>query len=206
MYNTFFTFHFFGSICVFSAAAITFLNMMRMVFSKETKVMWVCSYWAMNMGKLWFFSIVLILFSSIYLSFSRWGWKFPWIDVSFVILIVMLVLCHINLRRLIEIHQAVDAEANDVPSFTVMEKARNQNFWNSLSIMAVLVAGIIHLMIEKLGTIGSLLTFCITLIMGFLLSKAVLHLAHKLNPLPVVNSTGEKMPLSESVNSQNDHD
>jgi hypothetical protein len=118
----------------------------------------------------------------------------------------MLVLCHINLRRLIEIHQAVDAEANDVPSFTVMEKARNQNFWNSLSIMSVLVAGIIHLMIEKLGTIGSLLTFCITLIMGFLLSKAVLHLAHKLNPLPVVNSTGEKMPLSESVNSQNDHD
>jgi hypothetical protein len=194
MYNTFFIFHFFGSICVFSAAAITFLNMMRMVFSKETKVMWICSYWAMKMGQFWFFSIVLILVTSIYLSFSRWGWEFPWIDVSFVMLIVMMALCPIILRRLKGIHHAVDVETNDVSSFKLMEKVRGHSLWNSLSIMTVQVAGIIHLMIEKLGTIGSLLTFCITLILGFLLSKAVLHLANKLNPLPVVNSTGKSMP------------
>jgi hypothetical protein len=187
MYNTFFVFHFFGAICVFSAAAITFLNMVGMAFTKETRGMWNSSYWAMKMARFWLFSIILILVSSIYLVFSRWGWKLPWIDVSLVMLILMMALSPIIIRRLKEIHQVIDAETENVASFKSMEKVRDRILWDSVSIMTLEVAGIIHLMIEKMGTLGSLLTFFIILILGILLSKIVLHYANKLNPIPVEN-------------------
>jgi hypothetical protein len=187
MYNTFFVFHFFGAICVFSAAAITFLNMVGMAFTTETRGMWNCSYWAMKMAQFWLFSIILILVSSIYLVFSRWGWKFPWIDVSLVMLILMMALSPIIIRRLKEVHQAIDSETENIASLKSMEKVRDRFLWNSVTIMSLEVAGIIHLMIEKMGTLGSILTFFIMLILGFLLSKVVLRWANKLNPIPVVN-------------------
>jgi hypothetical protein len=187
MYNAFFIFHFFGAICVFSAAAITFLNMVGMAFTKETRGMWNCSYWAMKMARFWLYSIILILVSSIYLVFSRWGWKFPWIDVSLVMLILMMALSPIIIHRLKEIHRTVDEETENLASLKSMEKVRDPLLWNSVSIMSLEVAGIIHLMIEKLGTLGSILTFCITLILGILLSKVVLRLANKLNPISVIN-------------------
>jgi hypothetical protein len=176
---------------VFSAAAITFLNMVGMAFTKETRGMWNSSYWAMKMARFWLYSIILILVSSIYLVFSRWGWRFPWIDVSLVMLLLMMALSPIIIRKLKVIHMAIDAETEDVASLKSMEKIRDRILWNSVSIMSLEVAGIIHLMIEKLGTLGSLLTFFIMLILGFLLSNVVLRLANKLNPIPVVNSSKE---------------
>ncbi|MDP4084893.1 MAG: hypothetical protein Q8934_09790 [Bacillota bacterium] len=181
MYNTFFILHFFGAICVFSAAAITFLNMMGMVFSNDAKRIWNCSYWAVKMERLWFFSSILLIITSFYMVFSRWGWKFPWIDISLLMMILMIAGNFMIHRQLKVIHQLADKETTNTPSLELIKKIRDSNLWSIVSMMALAVAGIIHLMIEKLGTAGSLLTFFITLLIGIIGSKTILYLANKSN-------------------------
>ncbi|MDP4108098.1 MAG: hypothetical protein Q8935_24550, partial [Bacillota bacterium] len=127
---------------------------------------------------------------SFYMVFTKWGWELPWIDASFVMLIIITVTSiAIDLPRLKEINRVVKEETTKTPSFDLLEKSRDYVLWNSVSIMAMEVAAIIHIMIEKLGTAGSLITLLLALIVGLLYSKIILHLANKFNPADVRNKT-----------------
>lgn len=72
-------------------------------------------------------------------------------------------------------------ETESTASFGLIEKVHDRIIWNILSITTLEVGGIIHLMIEKFGTLESLLTFFAILILGLILAKTILHLANKSN-------------------------
>lgn len=189
MYKTFFLLHFLGAILMFTAVGINLLGMIGMVLSKETKVVRLCSTWAVRMGKFLPFSIILLLISSFFMVFTKWDWELPWIDASFVMLIIITVTSiTIDLPRLKAINRVVKEEATSTPSFDLMAKSRDHVLWNSVSIMAMEVAAIIHIMIEKLGTAGSLITLALALIVGLLYSKIILHLANKFNPAAAIRN------------------
>lgn len=190
MYKTFFLLHFLGAILMLTAVGINLLGMIGMVLSKETKIVQLCSTWTVRMGKFLPFSIILLLISSFYMVFMKWGWELPWIDASFIMLIIITVTSiTIDLPRLKAINRVVNEETTNTPSFDLLEKSRDHVLWNSVSIMAMEVAAIIHIMIEKLGTAGSLITLVLALIVGLLYSKIILHLANKFNPADVRNKT-----------------
>jgi hypothetical protein len=190
MYKLFFLLHFFGAILMFTAVGINLASLIWMAFSKETKRIRICSLWSARMGKFLPFTIILLLVSSFYLVFSKWDWEFPWIDVSLVILLILTVSSFaIDLPRLKAIQSAAAAETATTPSVDLTEKVRDHVLWNSVSILTMEVAAIIHIMIEKLGAAGSLMTPALALILGLLFSKTVLHLANRLNPAVVHKET-----------------
>jgi hypothetical protein len=189
MYKTFFLLHFLGAILMFTAVGINLLSMIGMVLSKETKVVRLCSTWSVRMGKFLPYSIILLLISSLYMVFTKWDWELPWADASLVMLIIIAVTSiTIDLPRLKAINRVVKEEATITPSFDLMVKTRDHVLWNSVSIMAMEVAAIIHIMIEKLGTAGSLITLALALIVGLLYSKIILHLANKYNPTAAIRN------------------
>ncbi|WML54935.1 hypothetical protein RCG17_10215 [Neobacillus sp. PS3-12] len=109
---------------MFTAVGINLLSMIGMVLSKETIVVRLCSTWAVRMGKFLPFSIILLLISSFYMVFTEWGWELPWIDASFVMLIIMTVTSiTIDLPRLKAINRVVKEEATSTPSFDLMAKS-----------------------------------------------------------------------------------
>jgi hypothetical protein len=171
---------------MFTVVGLNIASMFWMVFSKETKVMRLCSFWSTKMSTFLPFSIMLLLISSIYLVIFKWDWEIPWIDVSLVTLIIITVTSiTIDTPRLKAINAAINAETVSVPSLEMTEMARDHVLWNSVSIMTMEVAAVIHIMIEKLGTVGSLITVGLALIVGLLFSKAVLRLANRFNPIIV---------------------
>jgi hypothetical protein len=187
MYKTFFLLHFLGAILMFTAVGVNLLGMIGMVLSKETKVVRLCSTWTVRMGKFLPYSIILLLISSIYMVFTQWDWKLPWADASLGMLIIITVtVITIDLPRLKAINRVVKEEETITPSFDLMVKTRDHVLWSSVSIMAMEVAAIIHIMIEKFGIAGSLTTLVLALIVGLLYSKVILHLANKFNPTAVV--------------------
>jgi hypothetical protein len=190
MYKIFFLLHFLGAILMFTAVGVNLLGMIGMVLSKETKVVRLCSTWTVRMGKFLPFSIILLLLSSFYMVFTKWDWELPWIDASLVMLIIITVTSiTIDLPRLKAINSVVIEETTSTPSFDLMVKTRDHVLWNSVSIMTMEVAAIIHIMIEKLGIAGSLITLVLALVVGLLYSKIILHLANKFNPTVVRNKT-----------------
>lgn len=94
----------------------------------------------------------------------------------------------IDLPRHKAINRVVKEEETSTPSFDLMAKSRDHVLWNSVSIMAMEVAAIIHIMIEKLGTAGSLITLALALIVGLLYAKIILHLANKFNPAAAIRN------------------
>jgi hypothetical protein len=183
MYKTFFLLHFLGAILMFTAVGINLAGMLGMVFSKETKMVRFCSIWTLRMGKFLPFTIILLLVSSLYMVFAKWDWELPWVDASLVMLLIISVTnITIDFPRLKVIHRAVNAESGSTHSRECTAKVRDHVLWNSVSIMTMEVAAIIHIMIEKLGIVGSLITLAIAFIVGLLFSKTVLHLANRLNP------------------------
>lgn len=190
MYKIVFLLHFLGAILMFTAVGISLLAMIGMAFSKETKIVRLCSIWIVRMVKFLPYSITLLLISSLYMVFTKWDWEVPWIDASLVMLIIItFTSITIDLPRLKTILKIAQEEKADTPSFELMAKSRDHFLWNSVSFMAMEVAAIIHIMIEKLGTAGSLLTFAAALIAGLLYAKIILHLANKFNPTIINNKT-----------------
>lgn len=175
---------------MFTAVGINLLAMIGMAFSKETKIVRLCSIWTVRMVKFLPYSITLLMISSLYMVFTKWDWEVPWIDASLVMLIMITVTSiTIDLPRLKTILKIAQEEKADTPSFELMAKSRDHFLWNSVAITAMEVAAIIHIMIEKLGTAGSLLTLAAALIVGLLYSKIIIHLANKFNPTMVKNKT-----------------
>lgn len=149
-----------------------------------------CSSWSTKMAKILPFTIILLLVSSFYLVFTKWDWEVPWIDASLVMLLMIAFSSiKIDLPRIKALDQAAHAETAITPSLALVAMGRDHVLWNSVSIMTMEVAAIIHIMIEKYGVISSILTLAAALLVGLIFSKTVLALANRLNPTVVKKHT-----------------
>ena len=131
LYNIVLFLHITGAVIMCMAIAILALSMLSMLQSKDTENVKRWSGLAVKTDVLFPMSTLLIIVPALYLVFSTWGWGTAWINVSLAALLGASFLGPvINLRRLKGILAA--AEADVVPSISLMNKVRDRVLWNSV--------------------------------------------------------------------------
>lgn len=175
LYNVVLFLHILGAVIMFMAISILALSMISLLHAKETEDVKRWSGLAVKTDALFPLSTLIIIVPALYLVFSTWGWGIAWINVSLAALLGTSFLGPvINLRRLKGILAAAEAEADSVPSSDLVRKVRDPVLWNSVSVMAMLVFGILFLMAVKLPLVGSLITMAIALVAGLVLARFML--------------------------------
>lgn len=175
LYNVVLFLHILGAVIMFMAISILALSMLSLLHAKETEDVKRWSGLAVKTDALFPLSTLIIIVPALYLVFSTWGWGIAWINVSLAALLGTSFLGPIiNLRRLKGILAAAEAETDSVPSSDLVRKVRDPVLWNSVSVMAMLVFGILFLMAVKLPLVGSLITMAIALVAGLVLARFML--------------------------------
>ncbi|MDN7227513.1 hypothetical protein QWY15_09425 [Planococcus sp. N064] len=175
LYNVVLFLHILGAVIMFMAISILALSMLSLLHAKETEEVKRWAGLAVKTDALFPLSTLIIIVPALYLVFSTWGWGMAWINVSLAALLGTSFLGPvINLRRLKGILAAAEAETDRVPSGDLMKKLRDPVLWNSVSIMAMLVFGILFLMAVKLPLVGSLITMAIALVAGLVFARVML--------------------------------
>lgn len=182
MYQVMLFVHILGVLFMFAAVGITLTGMIGMLYSKDNQTLKVWATLSVKMDGFLPISVILILLPGLYLVFTSWGWEIAWVNVSLVSLFIMTLAGPIiNLRRLKDILQAVNAESNEKPSKILLAKVRNQVLWNSVSIMTMEVIAIIYLMTIKPSLIESLVAIVVFFAFGIVFSKIILRIDSKKN-------------------------
>ncbi|PLT29569.1 DUF2269 family protein [Peribacillus deserti] len=195
LYNVLLFFHILGTVIMFAAVSITLTAMIAMLHAKKTETLRDWSSLAVKMDGLLPFSVILILLPGLYLVFSTWGWRVPWINISLAVLMVMTFMGPaINLRRLKMILTAAKEETQSVPSSRLWEKVQDRTLWNSVIIMTMLAIAILFLMTVKPALIGSLITLGAAITIGFIVTHLVLKTA-VLPSVPLHTNTSESTRL-----------
>lgn len=175
LYNVVLFLHILGAVIMFMAISILALSMLSLLHAKETEDVKRWSGLAVKTDALFPLSTLIIIVPALYLVFSTWGWGIAWINVSLAALLGTSFLGPIiNLRRLKGILAVAEAETDSVPSSDLVRKVRDPVLWNSVSVMAMLVFGILFLMAVKLPLVGSLITMAIALVAGLVLARFML--------------------------------
>lgn len=178
LYSIMLFLHIIGTVIMFIAVGLTITGMIRMLHSKKTETLRVWASLAVKADGLLPFSVIIIFFPALYLVITAWGWQVAWINLSLAALIVMLFMGpSINLRRLKAILKATDAETASTPSASLVKTVQNRLLWTSVITMTTLAIAIVFLMTVKLALIGSLVTFAIAIVLGYITSTLILKSA-----------------------------
>ena len=175
LYSIMLFLHIIGTVAMFIAVGLTITAMIGMLYSKKTETLRIWAALAVKVDGLLPFSVILIFLPALYLVITAWGWHVAWINLSIAALIVMLIMGpSINLRRLKAILKAVDAETASTPSAKLISTVQDRLLWISVITMTALSIAIVFLMTVKLAFIGSLVTFAVAIVVGYLSSTMIL--------------------------------
>ena len=170
--------HIIGVVGMLIAVGLTITGMLGMLYSKKTETLRVWASLAVKADGLLPLSVIIIFFPALYLVITAWGWHVAWINLSIAALIVMLFMGpSINLRRLKAILKAVDAETASTPSANLVNTVQDRLLWISVITMTTIAIAIVFLMTVKLAFIGSLVTFGIAVVLGYITSTLILKSA-----------------------------
>lgn len=178
LYSIMLFLHIIGTVVMFIAVGLTITAMIGMLHSKKTETLRVWASLAVKADGLLPFSVIIIFFPALYLVITAWGWHVAWINLSLAALIIMLFMGpSINLRRLKAILKAVDAETTNTPSANLVNTVQDRLLWISVITMTAIAIAIVFLMTVKLAFIGSLVTFAIAVVLGYITSIFILKSA-----------------------------
>ena len=178
LYSIMLFLHIMGTVLMFIAVGLTITAMIAMLYSKKTETLRIWASLAVKMDGLLPFSVIIIFSPALYLVITTWGWHVAWINVSLAALIVMTFMGpSINLRRLKAILKAAQVETASTPSANLINIVQDRLLWISVITMTALAVAIVFLMTVKLEFIGSLVTFAIAILLGFITSTLILKSA-----------------------------
>ena len=175
LYSIMLFLHIIGTVMMFIAGGLTITAMIAMLYSKKTETLRVWAALAVKVDGLLPFSVIIIFLPALYLVITTWGWHAAWINLSLAALIVMTFMGPaINLRRLKNILKAADAETASTPSATLVKTVQDRLLWISVITMTALAVAIVFLMTVKLEMLGSLVTFGVAIVAGYIASTLLL--------------------------------
>ena len=124
----------------------------------------------------WAFPLATLLTvgAGLFLALNAWGWRVPWIDVSFFAFIAMGLLGRLNTGRHQQLHRAMgEALSGSVP-MELREQLHDPVLWSSTLLLTAIGLGVVFLMTIKPGLLGSLLALSMAIVVG-LFAIAVLR-------------------------------
>lgn len=116
----------------------------------------------------WAFPLAALLTfgAGLFLALNAWGWRVPWIDVSFFAFIAMGLLGRLNTRRHQQLHLAMrQALSGQVPA-ELRPYLNDAVVWSSTLLLVAIGLGVVFLMTVKPGLLGSLITLAIAILVG----------------------------------------
>jgi hypothetical protein len=117
---------------------------------------------------------LLTLAAGLFLALDAWGWKVPWIDVSFFAFTAMGLLGRFSTRRHQQLHLAIgETPGGPVPA-ELLPHLHDAVLWSSTLLLTAIGLGVIFLMTVKPDLFGSLMALAIAILVG-LFAIAVLR-------------------------------
>ena len=172
LYNLALFFHIVGVLGVFIATAIEIVILFRMRRAQTSAQVreWVSA--DAPLGAVFSVLTLLILAAGIYMLFNGWNWRLPWVDVSFIALILMNVAgAAINSRRFKAIHHATGDTVDGPVSVELARQVNDPILWSSVFTISTMLVGIVYLMTLKPGWLGTLVVTVVALALGFALGQ-----------------------------------
>lgn len=172
-YNVALFFHISGIIGVFIATAIEIIILFRMRSAQTVAQVreWVSV--DAPLGTVFSVLTLLILAAGIYMLFNGgWNLTLPWVDVSFIALILMNVVgAAISSRRFTAIHHTI-GDVHDGPvSEELFRQINDPILWTSVFSVAMMLVGIVYLMTLKPGWLGTSVVTIAAIALGFALGQ-----------------------------------
>ena len=116
---------------------------------------------------------LLTLGAGLFLALDAWGWKVPWIDVSFFAFIAMGLLGRLNTSR----HQQLDRAMGGVLSGSVptelLPQLHDPVLWTSNLLLTTIGLGVVFLMTVKPDLLGSLIALAVAILVGLFASSVL---------------------------------
>ena len=158
--------HIVGTLGIFACVSLELTGLfgLRRARLLEEVRSWISLYqviaWAFPLAAL------LTLGAGLFLALSVWGWKVPWIDVSFFAFIAMGLLGRLNASRHQQLRRAMgEALSGSVPA-ELLPHLHDAVLWSSTLLLTAIGLGVVFLMTVKPDLLGSLLVLAIAILVG----------------------------------------
>lgn len=171
-YDTILFVHVLGVVIMFVGVGVTIAAMTAMLYCGTIEQLRGFSSMAKKADQLLIFSLIFILLAGGYLVTARWNWGLPWVSISMLALIVMMIGPIINLQRINQIDRAANSSTELTPLLVGVVK--NKVLWVSMSTVTMLAFAVVFLMTLKPGMAGSLIVFVAAAILGPICSSVLL--------------------------------
>jgi hypothetical protein len=166
LYSTALFLHVVGALVLFTAFALEWTGLR---FLRRTKTIQEVRQWMLVLGlpkRLYLSALAAILLPGIYMAVARWGSP-AWIDVAFVLVLLLAATGIVITRsRMMAIGRAL-ATGSDAVSAELRSRLTDRVLWASIHVRTGLGIGIIFLMTERPGLVGSLFAVAVAACLGF---------------------------------------
>jgi hypothetical protein len=124
----------------------------------------------------WAFPLAALftLGAGLFLALDAWGWKVPWIDVSFFAFIAMGLLGRFNASRHQRLQRAMDEALSGPVTAESLPQLNDAVLWSSTVLLTTIGLGVIFLMVVKPDLLGSIIALAMAILVG-LFAIAVLR-------------------------------
>ncbi len=119
---------------------------------------------------------LLILCAGLAMTLDVWGWGHAWIDLSLALLILLSVMgARVNGTHAKRIAERAAALGHGPIPLDLKNALNDPIHWTAVSSMVTLALGIVFLMVEKPGWLGSVVTLVIGLLVGVILAQVLVR-------------------------------
>ncbi len=169
LYSIVLFFHIVGAVGFFVALGLEWTSLRRLRRSTTAEEVREWLRVPDDLGRIGMISMVLLLVAGFYMMFVAWGGA-PWITVTLGTIVVLIVLSGgITRRRMVAIGKAAGAERGPLSS-TLKRLVNDPALWFSMQTRIAIAVGILFLMTNKPGLVGSLITIAVATAAGILVS------------------------------------
>jgi hypothetical protein len=168
--------HILGVLGLFMALAVELASMLGARHARTIEAVRVWSSVSKPLDVIFPLAALLTLGAGLAMTLGVWGWSHAWIDLSLALLLLLSVMGAVvnggHARRIAR--RAAELESGSIPS-DFRQELTHPTHWTSVMSMTMLSLGIVFLMVEKPGWLGSVVTLVIALLVGIILAQVLVR-------------------------------
>lgn len=159
--------HVLGALALGAAKVLLLAGLARACRSSTVAELRLWSGLADRTGRMFPLLALLLLVPAVYLVVAAWGWATPWIDVALGALVAIALLGRVAVGpRLAALHTgALQAAEGPIPD-DLTERLSDRTLWIADWMSTALFIGVVFLMTNKPGLVGSLVTVAVAFVAG----------------------------------------
>jgi multisubunit Na+/H+ antiporter MnhG subunit len=168
--------HILGALGLFMALAVELAIMVGARSARTVEAVRAWSSASKPLDVVFPITSLLILGAGLAMTIGFWGWTQAWIDLSLGLLVLLSIVgAAFNGTHARRIAQRAAALGQGAIPPDLSRELNNPAHWTSVVSMATLGLGIVFLMVEKPGLLGSIITLVIALLVGVVLAQMLVR-------------------------------